>query len=374
MLDERQYIVRHVLTKDGYMLNLFFTYNEAAHQVAIYPEVPIVNATYKTNIYKLSLINAVGVSNVGDSKALNTYTIAIAWVFISDRALALRKAADKVFSEAKKIICIWHMLAQNLQTAFAYAEKMNEVKKAFNEVNKAAMKSKDPKYIQTYFEKWKNNAESEGSHSALKKAIKAASGLKQVFLHIDCAFRQCQLRTNGTFGLNIISADPFIRNNMRFELLLEKISKWAIDKIKNKVCKIGENKNTDNSPCDCSLRLNYKLPCRHIIPQTGPIPLALIEVLASEEIVIPKAPLPNAPKKKHPTSTKRDPLLSDVIANTYQRPLYFFSLQISLTFLPYHHPLNQNEALAMAFVNENHYVALVLRPGTPVPPIVNRWS
>ncbi|CAG8676412.1 12786_t:CDS:2 [Dentiscutata heterogama] len=66
------------------------------------------------------------------------------------------------------------------------------------------------------------------------------------------------------------------------------------------------------------------------------------------------------------------PQIGNVIANTYQRPLYFFSLQISLIFLPYHYPLNRNEALAMAFINENHYVALVLRPGTPVPLIVNR--
>ncbi|CAG8786515.1 17735_t:CDS:1, partial [Racocetra persica] len=45
-----------------------------------------------------------------------------------------------------------------------------------------------------------------------------------------------------------------------------------------------------------------------------------------------------------------------------------------LTFFPYHHPLNQNEALAIAFINNNHYVVLVLRPDTPVLLIVNRWS
>ncbi|CAG8838523.1 497_t:CDS:2, partial [Cetraspora pellucida] len=29
-------------------------------------------------------------------------------------------------------------------------------------------------------------------------------------------------------------------------------------------------------------------------------------------------------------------------------------------------------SLAIAFVNQNHYVAMVLKPGAPVPPIVNR--
>ncbi|CAG8670563.1 1936_t:CDS:10 [Dentiscutata erythropus] len=65
------------------------------------------------------------------------------------------------------------------------------------------------------------------------------------------------------------------------------------------------------------------------------------------------------------------PQMGDVIANAYKRPLYFFSLQISLTFLPYHHPLNRNEALAITYINQNHYVAMVLKPGAPVPPIVN---
>ncbi|CAG8714390.1 11799_t:CDS:2, partial [Racocetra fulgida] len=125
---------------------------------------------------------------------------------------------------------------EGAKAAVAYAEKMNEVEKAFNEVNKAAMKSRDPKYIQTYFEEWKNDAESEGSHSALKKAIEAASGLEQ---------------------------------------LEEKY----------------ENLNDSGSKATF---------------------LHKIEALASEEIVIPKAPLPNAPKKKHPTSTKRDPLLSEI--------------------------------------------------------------
>ncbi|CAG8664616.1 9369_t:CDS:1 [Ambispora gerdemannii] len=619
MLEERQYVVRHTLSKDGHMQNLFFTHIEAARQTAICSEVLMVDATYKTNLYKLPLINAVGVSNIGNAKVLNTYQIAMAWVaneqeytyewflrtlketiydtffcspevFVSDRDQALRKAANSVFPEAKKMLCIWHMLAQNLRTAcrkffdsdkdydkflslvqqVAYAEEMSTVEKAFNEVKQAAMKSRDPNYIQNYLEEWKKDAKGwmhvhtknyphmgirstqrvEGSHSGLKKAIEAASGLEQVFSHIDRAFRQQQLQMNGAFGLNIVSVDPFIRNNERFEQLLGKISRWAIDQIKREICETEDNDNANSDTCKCSLRLNFKLPCRHIIPSTGPIPLSLvhprwllkhdsvpslsssslstdiaiskalykleekyeslndcgskvtflqkIEALAAEKNVVPKAPLRITPKGR-PTSTKRNsllselqdkaamkkrnvkkpmpelmkslqkspqllyhdqiptymhkyikevinvdgdgncgyrvlavclgrnesewpevkkelreelnkreqfyrslflvngdyaaimreiswvdgpctfeywmrmPLMGDVIANTYQRPLHFFSLQTNLTFLPHHHPLNRNKALAMAFVNNNHYVAIMLKSGAPVPPIINRW-
>ncbi|CAG8525863.1 11929_t:CDS:2, partial [Gigaspora margarita] len=395
-LEERNYIVRHLLLVDGYMRNLFFTHIEAARHTAVCSEVLIVDATYKTNLYKLPLINAVGVSNIGNAKSLNTYQIAMAWVenekeytyewflntlkeviynayfcspevFVSDKSQALRNAANKVFPDAKKMLCIWHMLAQNLQTAcrkffdsdedydklllsvqkVAYAEEMNIVEEAFDEVKKAAMK------IQS-------TQRAEGSHGNLKKAIEAASGLDQVFSHIDRAFRQHQLQKNGAFSLNLISADPFILNNMRFEQLVGKISKWAIDQIKREICETEENNNTDNSVCKCRLCLNCKLPCRHIIPSTGLIPLSIIhprwflkheqvpllpsslstdtainkalymleekyenlndseskatflqkiEALIAEEAIIPKAPL-RTKNIRRPASTKRDLLLS----------------------------------------------------------------
>ncbi|CAG8762135.1 4844_t:CDS:2 [Cetraspora pellucida] len=66
MLEECQYIVHHLLSKD------------AACHAAICLKVLIVDATYKTNLYKLPLINSVGVNNIGKAKSLNTYQIAMA--------------------------------------------------------------------------------------------------------------------------------------------------------------------------------------------------------------------------------------------------------------------------------------------------------
>lgn len=125
----------------GHLLNLFFTHVDAAQQVATCPEVLMVDATYKTNLYKLPLINAVGVSNIGrKSNVLSTFQIAMAWlaneqedtyawflqtlkeevydrfdcspeVFMSDKDRALCNAAYRVFGDAKKMLCTWHMLA-----------------------------------------------------------------------------------------------------------------------------------------------------------------------------------------------------------------------------------------------------------------------
>ncbi|CAG8609749.1 20591_t:CDS:2 [Dentiscutata erythropus] len=59
------------------------------------------------------------------------------------------------------------------------------------------------------------------------------------------------------------------------------------------------------------------------------------------------------------------PQIENIIVNTYQRALYF-SLQVNFTFLLHHQLLNQNKALAIAFVNNNYYVAITLKPGAPV--------
>ncbi|CAG8584699.1 19475_t:CDS:2 [Racocetra fulgida] len=148
----------------------------------------------------------------------------------------------------------------------------------------------------------------EGSHSGLKKAIEAASGLEQVFSHIDRAFRQHKLQTNRALGLNIISADPFILNNKRFEQLLGKISKWTINKIKKEICEIKENDNNEkNNHCELPLlssssqsidiavnKALYKLEEKYkTLSDSGSKATLLqkIEALAIEENIIPKAPL-----------------------------------------------------------------------------------
>ncbi|CAG8640620.1 12224_t:CDS:2, partial [Dentiscutata heterogama] len=142
----------------GSIRNLFFTHIESAYQTAICPEVLIVDATSQ----------------------------------------ALRKAANIVFPEAKKIVHIWHMLAQNLRTMcrkffnneddynklllsiqkVAYAEEISIVKKAFDE-------KKDKEcWINVFTKNYLHmgvylTQRAEESHGYLKKAIEAASGLDQ---------------------------------------------------------------------------------------------------------------------------------------------------------------------------------------------------
>ncbi|CAG8497552.1 25207_t:CDS:2 [Cetraspora pellucida] len=247
MLEERQYIVCHLLSKDGCMKNLFFIYIEAAHCAAICPKVLIVDATYKTNLYKLPLINSV------ENKKeyiyewfLNTLkeTVYDAFfclpeVFVSDKSQALRNAANKFFDSDDD----YEKLLLSIQKV-AYAEEISIVEEAFEKIKQAAMKNRDFNYIQNYFEEWKKDSE--------------------YWMYVY---------TKHYPHMGVQS-----RNEQKEAIaLVGKISRWAIDRIKKEICEAQENyDNTINSICNCSLRLNFKLPCCHIIPSTGPIPLSII--------------------------------------------------------------------------------------------------
>ncbi|CAG8625957.1 3876_t:CDS:2, partial [Dentiscutata heterogama] len=139
-LEKRNYILRHLLSKDGYMRNLFFTHIEAASHTAVCPEELIVNANYKTNLYKLPLINAVGVSNIGNAKSLNMYQIAIAWVenekkYTYEWFLNTLKDViyDAYFCSPEVLFQIDYDKLLLLVQKIAYAEEMNIVEEAFDE-------------------------------------------------------------------------------------------------------------------------------------------------------------------------------------------------------------------------------------------------
>ncbi|CAG8833035.1 40353_t:CDS:2, partial [Gigaspora margarita] len=338
LLEERNYIVVPLKTTKGYLTHLFFSHVEAIKCVARCPEVLIVDSTYKTNVYKYPLVSAVGVNNISNEKgALASYQIAMAWmedeseasyiwflqtlrtriyefygcipeVFMSDRDQALRNAASKVFPESNKMLCVWHILEQNLKTncrkffkedddyqvfkkevealrLTLYEENIPEL---LNAVKKAAEKShtseKVMAYINTLMKEsntWisvytkqfchmgiSTTGRSESSHHAFKQAIETAKDLESVFCSIDQTMRLQHLKASMRLGSNKVAVDPFTLRDPKFGELIGNISAWAINNIKRTLKKMKENPTINKSTeiCECTIKINYKLPCPHVIP------------------------------------------------------------------------------------------------------------
>ncbi|CAG8832309.1 21142_t:CDS:2 [Gigaspora margarita] len=302
LLEECNYIVVPLKTTKGYLTHLFFSHVEAIKCIARCPEVLIVNSTYKTNVYKYPFVSAIGVNNISNKKgALASYQIAIAWIEDENRDQALRNAASKMFPVSNKMLCIWHILEQNLKTnchklfkedddyqvfkkeveALCLTLYEENIPELLNTVKKAAEKLHTSEKVIAYINTLMK--ESNTWISAIWKylqleAIETAKDLESVFCSIDQTMRLQHLKASMRLGSNKVAVDPFTLRDPKFGELIGNISAWAINNIKRTLKKIKENPTINKSTeiCKCTIKINYKLPCPHIIPMDSPIPLSII--------------------------------------------------------------------------------------------------
>lgn len=110
--------------------DIVFTHPDSYAMVNTYPQVLIIDTTYKTTMYDMPLLEAVGATSTD-----KTFTIAYAFmshettehfefilrfirgmyehdtpnVVVTDRALAMMSAVDKIFPESQKHLCRRHI-------------------------------------------------------------------------------------------------------------------------------------------------------------------------------------------------------------------------------------------------------------------------
>ncbi|KNE97864.1 hypothetical protein PSTG_08887 [Puccinia striiformis f. sp. tritici PST-78] len=158
----------------GSVQNLFFAHPGSIHLARINHHVALLDATYKTNRYKLPLLHVIGqaASNRSFSIAFcfltyednENYLWAVEnlkkhiWrpqripkVFITDRDTALQNALDEIFPESQANLCTWHInknIATRCKTHFP-ADKLDpkEKKKLAKQSNGAPQDSKKKKSV-----------------------------------------------------------------------------------------------------------------------------------------------------------------------------------------------------------------------------------
>ncbi|CAG8748669.1 8131_t:CDS:2, partial [Racocetra persica] len=129
-IEERGYTVH------SHLKYLFFCHTNLVKNARHFPEMVLINATYKTNVYKLLFVNFVDISNLEVSK-LQTFDIARAWIsdeseksyiwivkqlaslvffdvipfiFVIDNEAALIGALRRIFPKVENLLCTWHVL------------------------------------------------------------------------------------------------------------------------------------------------------------------------------------------------------------------------------------------------------------------------
>ncbi|SAL99343.1 hypothetical protein [Absidia glauca] len=164
-MESRGYTFRLRTDDNNKFVALYFTHERMIQRARQLSDVIIIDATYKTNKYKMPFVNMVGVSNLGrDFKSLANFPIAGAWissenkasyqwvmeqleatvfpegsswrpgVTVTDQDQALMNAIDNVFPDAGNILCNLHIGRNFKKNIGPFVdepeEKWMEIKKA----------------------------------------------------------------------------------------------------------------------------------------------------------------------------------------------------------------------------------------------------
>ncbi|CAG8803969.1 8517_t:CDS:2, partial [Cetraspora pellucida] len=286
-MKKRGYIVRCENYKgnvDSHLKHLFFCYSNSVTSARRFPEVVLIDATYKTNVYKLPFVNFVGIGNLGINK-LQTFGIAGTWisdesensyiwvirqlislvffelsplVFVTDNDATLTSAVRKIFSKADCLLCTWHILnnfKKNLRKHFdddSFDEIIKTVDHLINVRDYDAFNS---------------------TITAYKKLASLSLNEENVIKYLERWLRLHYEESSLQYESKSINIDPLLAQDDKYQLgpLLGKVSQFALNSIKNELLS-----TTIYEVCLCEPRVNYNIPCRHMLPAKCPIVLSSI--------------------------------------------------------------------------------------------------
>jgi hypothetical protein len=147
------------LGQDNRVTSVIFAHPKSLEYLKAYPDVIILDCTYKTNKYKMPLLDIIGVdacqrsfciafaflSGEGDDDYLwalerlrsiyERIDATLPSVFLTDRCLSCMKAITYVFPDAVSILCLWHVnkaVLRHCQPIFTKGTKDNKGLEAWN--------------------------------------------------------------------------------------------------------------------------------------------------------------------------------------------------------------------------------------------------
>ncbi|CAJ0836910.1 6421_t:CDS:2, partial [Entrophospora sp. SA101] len=273
----------------NHITHLFFAHRISIALTRTYPVVLLLDCTYKTNRYRMLLLNVVGMTSFNttffscfaflkDEKEAD-YEWALTCiskifngmshpkVIVTDRELALMNAIGRIFPGAHHLLCIWHInknILAKCKRHFATEEDWTE----FIELWKAVTASITE---QDFTTKWKEFLECyaiEGAHATLKKYLQSSRGdLESVHRKIILQVESQAKEIRAMISSERLKVQHVYRIAL-FEPLLSRVSVFALKKIHDEWIK-ASNATLDSplNPCSGILSSTMGLPCSHLISE-----------------------------------------------------------------------------------------------------------
>jgi hypothetical protein len=171
-LEGGTYTYDYCTDMDGRITHLFFAHPKSVELFHKFPDVLLLDCTYRTNKFKMLLLNIVGTTCLNRNfhiafcflakEEAGDYVWALEqlWkllddgmrvgVMVTDREIALINACHLVFSEANRLLCTWHVEKNVLTHASEFLDK-GEIRDEFMKAWTTIIQSGTP---QAYEENW----------------------------------------------------------------------------------------------------------------------------------------------------------------------------------------------------------------------------
>ncbi|KAK9067756.1 hypothetical protein SSX86_011867 [Deinandra increscens subsp. villosa] len=290
-----------------------------------FPHVLMIDATYKTNMYKLPFVQMIGVTSTGNSFLIASAFITYerednyTWVLerlkeilegcymprviLTDKDLALVNACGKVFPDASRQLCRWHIqenIFTNCRQKFSnrgvytwdnftrdwsylcessneqlYQMNRNNIYKGLVKINRPdVLEYLDKNWLTDRFKvmfisAWTNKARNfgqhttsrvESEHAALKLYLKTTNAsLQQLVKHVHGVVDSQTGELRAALATSKIKVMRHHRNRM-FDYLRGRVSHKCLDLLDRERDRMGKFREM-NVTCGCQLFTGSGLPC-----------------------------------------------------------------------------------------------------------------
>ncbi|KAH6789587.1 hypothetical protein C2S51_004593 [Perilla frutescens var. frutescens] len=305
--------------------DLFYAHPMSMQLLRAFPNVLLMDCTYKTNRYRLPLFEIVGITLTNmtfsiacaylESEKEDNYTWALTVlkglmdqrnllnVIITDREIALINAIQTTFPNSHHFLCRWHInknIAANCKkfrtkdkwdsflsawnmivladTEDRYTELLSRFQADYSahlDVVKYVMSHWIKPYKERFINCWTNNVmhfdntttcRAEGAHAKLKKFLGTNTGNLETCwekMHdlLETSFNA--IKASFEKSVNVVQ---HIYKSPVFQFLRGVVSIVALDKVLEEMKSVGEY-GVDPLLCGCVMRTKCGLPCAHEIDE-----------------------------------------------------------------------------------------------------------
>ncbi|XP_028099052.1 protein FAR1-RELATED SEQUENCE 5-like [Camellia sinensis] len=340
--------------------DLFWAHPVSLDLLRTFPRVLIMDCTYKTNRYRLPLLEIVGVTSTHmtfsvaiaylQTKRVDNYAWALQTlhdlmddsvlpkVIVIDRELALMNAIDNTFSNARHLLCCWHInknVLTKCKKMFETKEKWDKFNTAWNYLILSLTEEEYNDHLATLHKDFSNYLEAikyvtvswlnrvESAHARLKRQLGSSQTTFEVsFEKIRCLLELQDIQVKASFEKSLTTVQHQFKPS-QFRELRGNVSICALEYVLAE-SKRANSVGIDVITCGCVFRHTHGLPCAHeiadytrqgrLIPLSSIHELREIENPASTFLIEPDVkPNPRRGHKKIDISCRRDPCAFELV-------------------------------------------------------------